>query len=85
MKNAKVSKDNSKTEGYMEVATQIAQLSVRGRTTTIFFSPILSDGTKIPDDELNAYIEKVFASDNILEYDSISNGGYGIILKVQTS
>lgn len=52
----------------------------------VHFTPILPDGTVLDDNTLYNYLDNVIAkADNKLEADKVSNGGLGILYKVDTA
>lgn len=52
----------------------------------IHFTPILPDGTVLDENTLYDYLDNIISkADNVLEADSVANGGYGIVYKVDTT
>lgn len=55
-----------------------------GSYEIIHFTPILPDGTILEGDALNNYLDKILSSSDVLNADNPTNGGYGLVYKVDT-
>ena len=53
------------------------------KTYNLVVTPILPDGTKLDNEALDAYIDQLQLSGDILEADKVENGGLGLVLWMQ--